>query len=334
MVEAKEPEGIAQRRVSLWTSWRLFGDLLMVCYCPLWAYDTGKKTDNGKRLLTFDGRKASRDFPDHIELPCGQCVGCRLERSRQWAVRCSLEAKEYNENCFITLTYNDDSLPARGSLDVRHFQLFMKRLRKRYSDRKIKVMYCGEYGDVKKSFRPHFHACLFNLDFEDKKYFFTKNGKKIYTSAILDDVWQRQGHASTAALEFASAAYVARYTLKKVTGQFADGHYLRVDKDTGEFYSLTPEFAFMSNEIGKAWYTKYLSDVYPSDEVVCRGRRMRPPRYFDVLLERNDPELLEELKVDRAKQARKFAYDNTPDRRRVRETVQLKRLEMLPRNLE
>ncbi len=306
----------------------------MVCYCPLWAFDTGKKTDAGKRQLSFDRRKASKDFPDQIELPCGQCVGCRLERSRQWAVRCSLEAKEYDENCFITLTYKDSKLPLRGSLDVRHFQLFMKRLRKRYCDRKIKVMYCGEYGDEKNSFRPHFHACLFNVDFDDKRFLFSKNGKKIYTSKTLDEIWEERGWASTAELEFESAAYVARYTLKKVVGQMADGHYLRFDRETGEFYSLRPEFAFMSNGIGSTWFRKFGEEVFPSDEVICRGRRMRPPRYFDQLLERADVKLLMELKYDRAKEARKFAYDNTPDRRRVRETVQLKRLEMLPRNLE
>ena len=302
----------------------------MVCYCPLWQFDTGKKTDSGKRLLSFDRRKACRDFPDPIETPCGQCVGCRLERSRQWAVRLKLESQLYEENAFITLTYNDDNLPPRGSLNVRDMQLFMKRLRKKYSDRKIKVMYCGEYGD--EDFRPHFHACLLGVDFSDKKYFFTKNHRVVYTSEVLADLWQHKGWSTTAALEFESAAYVARYTLKKVTGQFADGHYLRFDKETGEFYSLTPEFAFMSNGIGKAWMEKYQSDVYPSDEVICRDRRMRPPRYFDKLLEQSDPDLLEELKSDRCKDARKFAADNTVDRRRDRETVQLARLEFLPRS--
>ncbi|MEO5355656.1 MAG: hypothetical protein H7835_21005, partial [Magnetococcus sp. XQGC-1] len=93
----------------------------------------------------------------------GQCVGCRLERSRQWAIRVMHEASQHEHNCFITLTYNDDNLPANGSLNYRHFQNFMKRLRKYYVEFTVRFYMCGEYGE--NFARPHYHACIFAIMF-------------------------------------------------------------------------------------------------------------------------------------------------------------------------
>jgi len=126
----------------------------------------------GKRAIVFNPKYGYPDMP--VELPCRQCIGCRLEYSRQWAIRCLHEASLYDENCYITLTYDDQKLPEsydiKNGLDLSHFQLFMKRLRKKYGA-KIRFFHCGEYGEDRG--RPHFHACIFNHDFQDKK-----NGKR------------------------------------------------------------------------------------------------------------------------------------------------------------
>ena len=166
------------------------------------------------------------------KLPCGQCVGCRLERSRQWAIRCMHEAQMHEDNCFITLTFNPESLDDRSnpwSLDVRDFQLFMKRLRKKYGAG-IRFYHCGEYGELNK--RPHYHACIFGFDFPDKRLWkVTNSGHRLYISESLDELWPF-GFCTIGNVTFESAAYVARYIMKKVNGDAAADHYEWIDEDT------------------------------------------------------------------------------------------------------
>ena len=117
----------------------------------------------------------------------------------------------YDDNCFITLTYSNQHIPADGSLDVRVFQKFMKRLRKRFGDG-IRFYHCGEYGSLLG--RPHYHACLFNFDFPDKYLWKENNGQKLYRSPSLEELWP-YGYSSIGTVTFESAAYVARYILKR-----------------------------------------------------------------------------------------------------------------------
>ena len=136
----------------------------MPCYRPIKGYRSRRlNAETGKRPVVFNPRDGFYDQP--VDLPCGQCIGCRLERSRQWAIRCVHEASLHERNCFITLTYRDECLPTNGSLDLDAFQKFMKRLRRRFGEG-VRFFHCGEYGE---NFgRPHYHAILFNLDFSDK----------------------------------------------------------------------------------------------------------------------------------------------------------------------
>ena len=137
----------------------------MPCFHPLEGYWSKDRNPSGKRSLTFNAREAFTD--KKIDVPCGRCVGCRLERSRQWAIRCVHEASLYDNNCFITLTYDSDHVPSDGSLRVEDFQNFMKRLRKSVAPRRVRFFHCGEYGE--RGDRPHYHAILFNLDFDDRE---------------------------------------------------------------------------------------------------------------------------------------------------------------------
>ena len=164
----------------------------MVCYYPLLAVRTnddsvriiGSKRNKSDRR--FNARYTRADYTDSFELPCGQCIGCRLEYSRQWAIRCMHEASLYEDNCFITLTYDQDHLPHDRSLNKSHFQKFMKRLRKRFGGG-IRFYHCGEYGE--RTRRPHYHACIFNFDFSDKKLFKIVNNHRLYTSEQLEELW-------------------------------------------------------------------------------------------------------------------------------------------------
>lgn len=302
----------------------------MPCYKPLKGYRARFLSANGKRPIVFDKRQGFADRP--VEVPCGQCVGCRLERSRQWAIRCVHEAACYEDNCFITLTFDNDHLPSSGSLDVRDFQLFMKRLRKKFGNN-IRFYHCGEYGE--KNMRPHYHACLFNFDFKDKELFKISRGNQLYISADLQELWPF-GYSMIGDVTFESAAYVARYIMKKVNGDQAEDHYTRVDPDTGEVFELKPEYTTMSRRpgIGKPWFDKFGGDVYPDDFVVLRNKKMRPPRYYDFLIGQEDQEKLDRIKRRRKINARQHSENNTPARLKVREKVQNHRLALLPRTLE
>lgn len=313
----------------------------MVCFHPIDAWRVGSSSD-GYTMHFHEPRHAPfRHSIERMKVPCGQCVGCRLERSRQWAIRCMHEAQMHTDNCFITLTFSPEALAARGnqwSLDVRDFQLFMKRLRKRFGSG-IRFYHCGEYGSKNK--RPHYHACIFGFDFPDKRLWkITPTGHRLYVSDILNSLWSdpdtgiSYGFSTIGDVTFESAAYVARYIMKKINGDAAKDHYEWVDDVTGEVFPLKPEYTTMSRRpgIGKTWLDKFEDDVYPHDFVVVNGTKMRPPKYYDRQFEAARPFEFEEIKAIRLENADKHIDNNTPARLNVREAVQKAKLNLLPRS--
>lgn len=299
----------------------------MACYYPLQAYRARTTNESGARPIVFSRRAGYEDLP--IKLACGQCVGCRLERSRQWAVRCLHEAKLHERNCFITLTYNDANVPVGNSLCLPDFQKFMKRLRKRFGEG-IRFFHCGEYGP--RTGRPHYHACLFGLDFDDKVLRrVNANGDNIYTSATLANLWPFGFH-EIGEVTFQSAAYVARYIMKKMTGPAAQSHYEYVD-DNGVVYERAPEYVTMSRRpgIGKDFVHKYVSDFYPDDFCIVNGKKCRPPRFYDSQYELIAPEEFHKVKVSRVLAGKEHADNNTPERLKVRRVIVEKKLERLKR---
>lgn len=271
------------------------------------------------------------ESPTPLNVPCGQCVGCRLERSRQWAVRCVHEASLWDDNCFLTLTYSDEFLPPDRSLNHRDFQLFMKRLRK-FFGANVRFYMCGEYGE--QFGRPHFHVLLFNCDFLDKKFHTKRNGNAVYTSRTVERLWP-YGFHEIGDVTFQSAGYVARYVMKKITGAMADDHYMIVDPSTGEIGSRKPEYNCMSRRpgIGKGWFDKFKDDIYPSDYTVMNGSRMKLPRYYDYHFELLSPDEMARIKRNRRVDAKARIDNNTPERLAVREQVAAAKAANLVRTL-
>lgn len=296
----------------------------MPCYHPLKGYRSKYRNPSGKRSIVFNIRDAFKDMP--VELPCGQCIGCRLERSRQWAIRCVHEASLYEDNCFLTLTYSDENLPENGSVRVEDFQKFMKRLRFEFPDQKIRFFHCGEYGE--KYGRPHYHACIFNFDFKDKYHWSTaSNGEKYYRSPTLEKLWP-VGQSMIGNVTFESAAYVARYITKKITGP--DAHQLY--EDLGK----KPEYVTMSRRpgIGKPWLDKFKSDVFPDDFVVLRGKILKVPQFYMKELDKQDAQLHRALKAKRRSEGEKHKDNNTWDRLKVRKFIHVEKSKKLKRSYE
>jgi hypothetical protein len=209
----------------------------------------------------------------------------------------------------------------------------MKRFRKQNSNQTIRFFHCGEYGE--KFSRPHYHACIFGYDFPDKKLKQAREEGSYYTSQLLSDLWGK-GHCILGDVTFESAAYVARYITKKVTGQLADMHYNNVNFSTGEIIERRPEYVTMSRRpgIAKGWIDKYLHSTFDNDRVIINGKIIRPPKYYDGQYEISHPERLAKLKAKRIKKAKQHAENNTLERRMVREECQELKFKQLKRGYE
>ena len=306
----------------------------MTCFYPLDAtYDGDKVTiwKRGTRPATL------ADGIEGMQLACGQCRGCRVDKSKEWAARCVHESQMHQQNSFVTLTYDDENLPPDGSLNKRHFQLFMKRLRKHFDETQIRYFHCGEYGD--KLGRPHYHACLFGVDFSDRIAHSMANDIVTYTSPTLTKIWGK-GFTTCGELNYETAAYTARYIMKKITGKKALDHYQRIDLLTGEIYQLEPEYTTMSlgrkkgDGIGGSFYKKYQSDFFPADECPIPGKGVYKsvPRYYEELYKEENPESYAEIKERRKLYRDTHADEYTPARLRAKEEVKEAQLRLLPRS--
>lgn len=281
-----------------------------MCTSPLTAYDYGEYTKNGKRKLYFSPQ-IRKECLDTLEVSCGQCIECRLEHSREWAVRMMLESKDYKDNYFVTLTYDDEHLPRNeiyvdgswipgyGTLDPDSTSSFMKNLRStydyRYHHNGIRFYCCGEYGD--ELLRPHYHFILFNLPINDLQYYsLTQSGYPMFESKLLSDVW-KCGNVRISKVSFETCAYVARYVTKKVTGESKDAYYQSLGQ--------VPEFSRMSRRpgIGAAYYDRMKDVIYRDDKLYLPGEKgpivVRPPKYYDKLFEAYDAEAHENIKETR-----------------------------------
>ena len=300
----------------------------MPCYKPLDGYDSNYLTKNGERRIVFNPAKAENPRLI-IPIPCGRCIGCRLEKSKEWALRCHHEASLYGEkNVFITLTYSDSEIPKHRTLIKLHFQRLIRSLRKR-TKTKIRYYMCGEYGKPEAeggTERPHYHAILFNYQFPDAKFLKVRNDYRVYTSALLTEMWPYGIH-EIGSVTFKSAGYVARYILKKQNGAPGTAAYAKRNR--------IPPYTSMSLKpgIGKKWYEKYKSDLFPHDYAIMPdGRQTSVPEYYRRLFKSDDPELYDRLRTLRIEKAQDNP-DNTETRLAAREICKSSQLKNLKRTL-
>jgi len=231
----------------------------------------------------------------------------------------------HDASSFVTLTYDDKNY--EPSLNYKDFQRFMYRLRERFGP--TRFFACGEYGET--TLRPHFHCLLFGRTFANPE----PVGEHIYSSPELNKLWPA-GFSSFGSVTYESAAYVAGYACKKISGPRADSHYTRLDLRTGELCRVVPEFGRMSLKpgLGYTWFQKYWKEVYLGRDGVMQrgGKTTPPPRYYDKLLEETDVDLRQWLDFDRYVRSGRFADDCTPDRLAVREKCALAKRQFVNRS--
>jgi hypothetical protein len=318
----------------------------MTCFNSLTGYLLlNEFTEEGKRKIIFKPNALNNRPYELIDLACGQCIGCRIDNSKQWALRCVHEASLYDDNCFITLTYDDDNINQWGSLVKKDFQNFMKRLRKRYIGTyrknsngivekisRIRYFHCGEYGE--KLTRPHHHAILFNFCFRDLEFQKHDKGHNYYVSEELSQVWNKGIHV-IGDVSMYSAAYIAKYCTKKVTGKKAQEHYKSINPYTGEVHSLEPEYITMSRRpgIGMEWFKKYSSDCYPKDFITEDGKKFKIPKFYDKLYEVENPMGFNRIKMNRRKEANKRLDERTLKRINAKHKIAISKANLYERKL-
>jgi len=241
-----------------------------------------------------------------IQVPCSTCILCREEQARQWAIRITHEAQSWDESSFLTLTYHDSHLPENGSLNYADLQKFWKRLRKAIGP--LRYYAVGEYGD--KSYRPHYHACLFGHAFTTNRIIVRTNPTLLWTTAQIEAIWGL-GQVRIGALNFETARYTASYVTKKLRSK---QRYVYIDEETGELRPLVQPRPFMSRNIGKEWWLKWHQQVIDHDYVVINAQRQKPPKAYDKWLTAKDKPLMEEIKKERMENAEKL----TPEQLRAR----------------
>lgn len=327
----------------------------MACSHPLFSYWRTDAYGNRDKVFASNHnapfiQKNGHIYSEKIELPCGQCAACRLEYSRQWAVRCSLEAEQWTHNYFVTLTYNESHVPYNSfeyidfytgevnsdialTLVPKDLQDFFKRLRINFKRKYdfpsddspgIRFYACGEYGGETK--RPHYHLCLFNcpipdLEVEAHNY----RGDVYYSSEFLNSIWSDKygepiGFVTIGELSFDTCAYVARYMMKKHKGKTADYY---------KAHHIEPEFSRMSLKPGIArhYFDKNSGKIYKYDQIIVTGsdgkaKRVRPPRYYDKLYDIFSPEDLKRVKAKRIKSGK-------ASRKQIEERTSLDRVQYL-----
>lgn len=285
----------------------------MTCFNPIEAF----RTPDG---IVFH-EKARFDILGRIEVACGQCLGCRVRRAQEWAVRCTHEAQCWKENCFVTLTYSDEHLPGDGSLNHRHFELFMKRARDRIPG-PLRYFMCGEYGEETQ--RPHYHAVMFNVEFRPwKMQGKSGSGNAFYSNTLLTELWGL-GHCTVQPVTVQTVGYCTRYCVGKLTGELGKIAY-------GE---RKPPYCAVSNRpgIGSLWYECFGQEKAAQDYIVFNGAECRMPRYYDKLSDRKGW-LTDEVEFARYERAKSVAADNTSERLQVREQVAKARMRKQERKL-
>lgn len=264
-------------------------------------------------------------------IPCGKCIGCRLDYSRNWANRGYLESLLWEQNWFVTLTYDDKYLPYqdewtttegitytdqdleelewKGTLEPNDFTQFMKNLRqimkREYGVDGIRFIGCGEYGTEER--RPHYHLILFNFNIPVDQLYepHLKDGDYSYKCKLIERAWsERKGKAcecmgicDVTPATWNTIAYVARYITKKING-----------KESEDFYAMQgelKEFFRCSTGIGKGYYDLHKEDIYKYDQILIKNKKgshwVKPPKYFDDLYEQEEPEKMKQIKQNRKK---------------------------------
>lgn len=242
-------------------------------------------SDNGKWPVSF--KPSTRDEiydygKDYVMyLPCGKCMGCKVDRAIAWTFRNLVESIYHESSLFLTLTYDDMYLPDGNTLRYRDFQLFMKRLRKHFSNEKFRFFMCGEYNSSgNRLFNPHYHAIIYGLKLDDMYFFKQGSRSRIFISPTIADLWP-YGYHTINYVHPANIAYCSQYTFKKIEDKQYYGNRVR-------------PFVKMSNRpgIGFEFYDENKEQLFELGYAQLQGgRKLAIPKYYREKCKIDNPDL-------------------------------------------
>lgn len=299
----------------------------MACYSPLKIKKIGVNLETGKDKYSITKYRNGDDLTGFSLVPCGSCIGCRIDYAKQWADRCMLEAKYHEENYFLTLTYDNDHLDTITrhytdsktgeyctmlSLNKRDVQLWHKNLRKKLdADQRPRIRFftCGEYGSPENTARPHLHEICFGLHLDDLKFYkYNKLNQPLWTSEYLNEIWKK-GFVIVGQVTWESCAYVSRYVMKKQKGEGSEIY---------REHNIEPPFVLMSRKpgIGRQYYedNSMFDYRYIPFSTSDGSRKIYPGKYYKSLLANDDPakfEYLRNLNLEIAENKRAAIEEDT-----------------------
>jgi hypothetical protein len=222
-----------------------------------------------------------KEYPTGLEVPCGKCTACRIQRRQEWAMRLLHELSYHKDSIFLTLTYEDVCLPPNGSLSKDDLQKFIKRLRKFMSPRKLKYFACGEYGGI--TTRPHYHLIVFGVPYT-------------YEQVIMD-IWKR-GFIKVGSVTEGSIMYCAKYVEKDVNGDLEDDLYCCC--------GLQKPFRVSSNGLGKQWAIDNVKHIIDNKCIYVNGIPHSIPKYYIDLLKLDVEQFKDEAKEVSRQKIKKY----------------------------
>lgn len=241
-----------------------------------------------------------------MKVPCGRCHNCRKAKSREWALRLLHESTLWDHSIFLTLTYNDDHLPYDMSLRKTTLQKYLKRLRKRIGDRKIKYYACGEYGPD--GGRPHYHMVIFGLALWEHQLGSPRGKGYEILGGPGFTAWHPRGFVAGGSINYGSLRYITDYVSKKsdiptrLRQQRLDdlqinirSTYLEPVADVVHLkqgYQVQRPFQLCSQGIGKEYLHKHKERLLRDMGCAVTTGKIAPlPRYYVKKLLEQHPEL-------------------------------------------
>jgi hypothetical protein len=189
-------------------------------------------------------------------------MACRIARTSEWTTRI-LHELIGKDGCFVTLTYNNESLPQGETLVKEHLQIFIRELRRGLYPKKIKYYACGEYGDTTQ--RPHYHAIIIGWKPELEQCY-TPDKKQVVSKEI-EALWT-YGHNTVGTPDREAIQYVVGYIRKKLYGSKSEDYGTRL-----------PPFPIQSQGIGLNYCMSHYKEIL-NRGITRNGKQVGIPRYY------------------------------------------------------